>query len=111
LEEAAEALTLRFKELADLKDNLSSTLENRRLLKELLPYLKKLSLLGKMGIRCIDLLRLHRKTKTAAQAKNIEKIRMEIEDMKKRAGENKYQICGTLIEDFASKALQTVGSP
>jgi len=110
-EEAAKALTRRFKELADLKDNLSFALENSQLLEEILPYLKKLSLLGRMGIRCIDFLRIHRKTKTAAQAKKIEKVRMEIEDMKKRAGENKYQICGTLIEDFASKALQTVGSP
>jgi len=108
-EKTTEALTRKFKELADLQDNLSSTLENRQLFEELLPYLKKLSLLGKMGMRCIDLLQIHRKTKTAVQAKKIEKIRLEIMDMNKEAGENKYQVCGTLIEDFASKALQTVG--
>ena len=106
-EEAAKALKRKFKELADLQDNLFSTLENRQLFEELLPYLKKLSLLGKMGMRCIHLLHTHRKT--AVQAKKIEKIRMEIMDMKKEAGENKCQICGTLIEDFASKTLQTVG--
>ena len=110
-EEATKALTRKFKELADLKDNLFSTLENRQLLEELLPYLKKLSLLGKMGIRCTDLLRIHRKTKTAVQAKKIEKILTEIKDIRKKAEENKYQICGTLIQDFTSKALQTVGSP
>lgn len=108
-EEAAKALKHKFRELADLKDNLFATLENRQLLEELLPYLEKLSLLGKMGMRCIDLLRMHSKTKTAVQAKKIEKIRMEIKDMKKEARENKYQICGTLIKDFASKTLQTVG--
>jgi len=108
-EKITQALTRKFKELADLQANLFSTLENRQLFEELLPYLKKLSLLAKMGMRCIDLLRMHRKTKTAVQAKKIEKIRKEIKDMKKEAGENKYQICGTLIEDFASKALQTVG--
>jgi len=108
-ETTAKALKRKFKELADLKDNLFSTLENRQLFEELLPYLEKLSLLGKMGTRCIDLLRMHRKTKTAVQAKKIEKIRKEIKDMKKKAGENKYQICGTLIKNFASKALQTVG--
>jgi len=106
-EEAAKALTLKFKELVDLKHNLFSTLEDRQLLEELLPYLEKLSLLGKMGIRGIDLLRMYKKTKTGVQAKKIEKIRMEIKDMRKKAEENKYQICGTLIEDFASKVLQS----
>lgn len=108
-EETTEALTRKFKELADLQANLFSTLENRQLFEELLLYLEKLSLLGKMGMRCIDLLRIRRKTKTAIQVKEIKKIRLEIEDMKKKARENKYKICGTLIKDFTSKALQTVG--
>jgi len=108
-EETTEALMHKFKEFADLQATLFSTLENHQLFEELLPCLEKLSLLGKMGMRCIDLLRTRRKTETTIQLKEIRKIRLEIEDMKRKARENKYHICGALLKDFISKALQTAG--
>jgi hyaluronoglucosaminidase len=108
-EETAEALMHKFKELIDLQANLLSKLENRQLSEELLPYVEKLSLLGKIGIKCVDLLRIRRKTESATQPKEIRKIRLEIQHMKKKAKENKYQICGALLKEFTSKTLQTFG--
>jgi hyaluronoglucosaminidase len=106
--ETAEALKRKFEELASLRSHLFSTLENRQLFEELLPYLEKLSLQAEMGMRCVDLLRMRRKAETAILRKEIKKIRLEIQDMRKKTRENKYQVCGALIGDFASEALRTV---
>jgi len=91
---AASTLRRHFARMRGLKRELPSRLPNRWLLEQISPYLDKLSTYGKAGAACLRMLF----SPSAAARRQVERWQRE-------AAANPRQVCGTVMDNFISRAL------
>jgi hyaluronoglucosaminidase len=109
--------------LHSLRGRLSSTLKNKKLLADIMPYLVKLELLSTLGQRTVRLLFLLKTRKTEESAPLVRKLAIEVKELLAKCKEDDHQVCGeykmrfsfepgkpppdkeSLIVEFAEKTL------
>lgn len=90
-----------FAKFKELKENLGKSLKNKELLKEVSPYLDKLSLYGEAGELALLLLE---KKRRGAKEDELLKVKRDLEEVWKRCLANRYQVCGKALDLFIRKA-------
>jgi len=100
--QASTTLRGEFQEFTLLKQKLLQNLDNPYLMRDITPYLEKLSCYGKIGITSLDIV----DAKLADEPnEKILSLERELDRLKREFSKSKHEICGKLIEDFAKKVV------
>ena len=100
--QAAATLRKQFQEFALIQQQLSQTLDNPYLIRDITPYLEKLSYYGEIGIASLELM----DAKLAGETnEKILSLKRKLDKLKRARSKNKHEICGKLIDDFVNSVI------
>jgi len=99
---AATNLREQFQEFALLKQQLSQTLDNPHLIRDISPYLEKLSCYGEIGIASLDVMDAKLAGEPYEKRLSLER---KLDRLRRECSKNKHEICGKLIGDFVNSVM------